>query len=233
MSTLTHAIVALVLAVNPLADLLPLQEDRTLRPLEESDPNRDAVRKEVERIERTKEDSPVGNRVTRVGRIESTDATTLFPGWAFYSIEFSNYMKPGFEEALIGLAFGLGETFAVPPGAGEPMALFHSGNYEAFGELLKRTQVTVGNTGDAKRVWDAFCGVHRKSWRRHPIEEVSTTEWKLGVYSYDQGIADDGKFRTIVKQTHFKRLTIDPESQRVAGWKSVVETSDERREPAR
>ena len=57
--------------------------------------------------------------------------------------------------------------------------------------------------------------------------------WRLGLYSYDQTVSETGGVRTIVKRTHYYKVVTDAKSGAVASWESVVETSDQRTEPAR
>lgn len=61
---------------------------------------------------------------------------------------------------------------------------------------------------------------------------MADTEWRLGRSGYDQTVASDGGFRTVVTRTHYKRVRTDPKTYRVLSWESVVDTSNERRVPA-
>jgi len=213
-----------VVSVAPLSGL----KQAGLRPVGKSDVHWAVVQAEMTRITSTDPASPVGNRLETVGRMEGKASRTLFPGWRFYAFIYSNYKKPGFDSRPVSLAAGLGHTLAVSSDSTENVRLLHYGNYETYGDFLIRNKVLVRNSGEAKLVWHAFCEIHRKSWQNYGIERVSDHVWKLGIYSYDQTVADAGDGKAIVRRTHFMRVTTDPATNQVIAWKAVVETSDEK-----
>ena len=145
----------------------------SLLPVAGNDPNRKLIDAETATITDTGGSNPVGNKLEASGKIDETTLRTLFPNWDFYAFLYSNYLKKGFEEAAVHLAAGLGHTLAVERGTGATLRLDHFGNHEAFGELLKRARVTLRNADDARRVWDAFCELHCKSWRGYPLQRIS------------------------------------------------------------
>jgi hypothetical protein len=65
------------------------------------------------------------------------------------------------------------------------------------------------------------------------MEKVSDTEWKLGIFSYEDTLSVVNGVKTIVKRTQFIRVATDPATHLIVAWESVVETSDERTERAR
>ncbi len=212
------------ISAGPLANLIY----RDLHPVERSDPHWDIVQAEMARITSTDPASPVGNRLEAAGRIEGGTIRTLFPGWEFYAFVYSNYMRKGFDDKKASLAMRLGYTLAVAPNSGETIRLYHYGDYEAYGALLARNKVTISNAEEARLVWRAFCEVHRKGWQNYGIERVSDSEWRLGITSGDQTIAEVDNTKTIVKRTYFTRVLTDPTTHQILAWKSTVETSDKR-----
>lgn len=223
----------MILAISAAIAQKPLPVDTTVTPVNELSAHWNIVQTEIERITRDTPESPVGNKLEMVGTIEGKAIRSLFPGWAFYALRYSNYIKEGYDGKHVSLAFGLGHTFAVSPYSREGMRLYHYGNYEEYGHLLRETKVAISNARDAKLVWDAFCEIHRKAWKDFTVEKVSETEWKLGVYSYEQPISVVDGVGTIVKITHFMQVTTDPFSKQITIWKSIVETSKKRPERTR
>lgn len=205
----------------------------SLHPVAANDPNRNLVDDEIARIVDTGSDNPVGNKLEAAGRIEEQAGRTLFPKWDFYAFLYSNYLKKGFEEAAVHLAGRLGHTLAVEKETGAILRLDHYGNHVAYGDLLKRAGAVFGNGDDARRIWDAFCEIHCKSWIGYAAQKTAEGEWRLGIYSYDQTVSETGGVRTLVKRTHYFRVVTEAESGAVVSWESVVETSGQRTQPVR
>ncbi|HYE19054.1 MAG TPA: hypothetical protein VEA69_11455 [Tepidisphaeraceae bacterium] len=165
-------------------------------------------------------------------KVESPAAAKLFPGLRFASIEWNESLAPGTDGGAIGLAAGLQTTIAIDPKAGAVIAeLSGHGNYEAFGEMLAKWRAPLRDQVDATTIWAAFCAIHHKHWMDQPHERVSDAEWRLGRYSYDQTVASDGGFKTVVTKTHYKLVRVDPATGRVTGWKSRVDSANERKVP--
>ncbi len=227
------SLAALLIALTPAAtaQVSSLPKDTTLSPVEESDAHWNIVQKEIERITKTDPESAVANQMLRVGRIEGKAARLLFPKWKFYYFSYANYLKEGFEDhlSLAHLAFGLGHTIALVPGSRESRRL----GAESWGEMLREEKVVISNADDAKLVWHAFCEVHMNAWKDYGIERVSETEWKLGIFSYDQTASVVDGVKTIEKRTHYTRVETSPSSNEVTLWKNILETSDRRLEKMR
>jgi len=202
----------------------------SLLPVGADDPNRKLVDAEIARIVDAGADNPVGNSLEAAGKLDELAVRTLFPQWDFYVFKYSNYLKKGYEEAAVHLAGGLGHTLAVDRETGAILQLNHFGNHEAYGDLLKRAGAVLRNSEDARKIWDAFCDIHRKSWKGYAAQRISENEWRLGLYSYDQTVSEVDGVRTIVKRTHYFQVLTETESGAVSSWKSVVETSDRRSE---
>ena len=172
---------------------MPFPTDTTLHNVDESEANWEIVHKEIQRIVSTEEHSPVGNKIEGFGRIEGKAIESLFPGWKFYAFEYSNYKKEGFTRYPVGLGAYIGHTLAINSTTKETIRLWHSGNYEDYGRLLKENTILIKNADDVRLVWDTFCEIHRKAWKDQKIEKVSESVWKLGNHSYDQTVSfDDG-----------------------------------------
>jgi hypothetical protein len=219
-------ITMLMLAVGAASAQIDVPSDTTLAPIEKSDAHWKIIQMEIEQITKGATESPIGNRLERVGRIEGKAIRTLFPGWKFYSLTYSNYAKKGVDARSLSLAAHLGHTIAVALNSREKKKLFHFGNHEEYGSLLIETKAAISNTDDAELVWDAFCEIHRKGWKGRNVEKISETEWKIGITSYDQTISIVDDISTIVNITHFMQVTTDPTSKQIVAWKSIVETSN-------
>lgn len=135
-----------------------------------------------------------------VGKITDPAIAELFPGWVFYSMSYTMFAQPGYE-GKVSIAGGLGHTFAVPPDGGDVMRFGHHGNYREYGDLLAKTGVVLRDEADARLVLKAFCKIHHSGSWTAPIEQVSPTEWKLGIYRSDQTIAHENGRNVIVTRT--------------------------------
>lgn len=228
MRTLAYATAILILATSPATAQMQFPKDSPLSDVNESDVHWNIVQAEVKRITKDDPESPVGNKLEMVGRIEGKAIRSLFPNWVFYALSYSNYKKPGFDDQPASLASGLGHTLAIAPDSRRLMRFSHYGSYVAYGHLLRETKAAIRNAEDAKLVWNAFCAIHRKAWEDHEVERVAENMWKLGIYSYDETISVVDGVSTIVKRTHFMQVATDPTSKQITSWKSIVETSDKR-----
>lgn len=132
---------------------------------------------------------------------------TLFPQHRFFAISWSESAVPGKEKETLGLASGL-ETTLVCDAAGKTVKeLHHTGNYEAFGELLKSAKITIRTNDDAKLVWNAFCDVHQKHWQKQPAIKIDDRTWHLGDetrdgYHYYYEVLLDADFRVTSAKLH-------------------------------
>jgi hypothetical protein len=228
MRIFTVVTVILILTTGAVRAQMDVPNDTTVTAVSETDVHWKIVQKEIEQITKGAPDSPIGNKLEMVGRIEGWAIRELFPGWEFYAVSYSNYKKEGFDDRPVSLAAGLGLTLAVGPDSRLNIRMSHYGNHEEYGHLLIETKAAIRNTDDANLVWHAFCEIHRKAWKGRTVEKVSETEWKLGIYSYDQTVSVVDGLSTIVKRTHFMQVTTDATSKQITSWKSVVETSNNR-----
>ena len=228
MRIFAYVAVILILTASAARAQMDVPNDTTVSPVSEADVHWKIVQREIEQITEGAPDSPVGNQLEMVGRIEGRAIRELFPGWEFYAVSYSNYKKEGFDDRPVSLAAGLGLTLAVGPDSRLNIRMSHYGNHEEYGHLLIETKAAIRNTDDANLVWHAFCEIHRKAWKGRTVEKVSETEWKLGIYSYDQTVSVVDGLSTIVKRTHFMQVTTDATSKQITSWKSVVETSNNR-----
>jgi len=228
MRIFTVVTVILILTTGAARAQMDVPNDTTVTAVSETDVHWKIVQKEIEQITKGAPDSPIGNKLEMVGRIEGWAIRELFPGWEFYAVSYSNYKKEGFDDRPVSLAAGLGLTLAVGPDSRLNIRMSHYGNHEEYGHLLIETKAAIRNTDDANLVWHAFCEIHRKAWKGRTVEKVSETEWKLGIYSYDQTVSVVDGLSTIVKRTHFMQVTTDATSKQITSWKSVVETSNNR-----
>jgi hypothetical protein len=208
-------------------------QNRHLVPVSESDVRWAVVKDEIDRITRINPTSPVANRLGGFGRIDGKASRALFPAWEFFSFTYSNYLRDGFTSGHASLAFGLGHTLAVSSDGTAAVRLYYDGNYEQYGDLLLKSNVTMADARAARRIWDAFNEIHMKGWSALEPEKRSTGEWRLGRTRYDQTISVVGGRKTVVTRTHYVKVKTDPATHRITSWESVVETSNERVERER
>lgn len=204
------------------------QDYTTLKPVDETDVHWDIVQMEIRRITKSDPNSPVGNKIEKIGIIDGNDVRSLFPDWKFYGFEYSNYAKNISDKNAVHLALGLRQTLAVPSDSNSVrnLRLYNWGNYNEYEELLKINKISIRDANDANLVWNAFCEIHRKGWKDYKVEKVSDNEWKLGIYEYNQTVSDVNGVKTIVKRTHYSKVTTDPNTKKITEWKMQVETSD-------
>lgn len=105
---------------------------------------------------------------------------TLFPQHRFYAVSWSQHPPPGTEKNALGLALGIETTLVCDATGNLVKEVQHTGNYEAFGELLHASHVTLRTADDAKLVWNAFCDIHQKHWQELPAIKVDDKTWHLG-----------------------------------------------------
>jgi len=117
--------------------------------------------------------------------LPSQSLKTLFPDKRFFAMSWCERPAEGKEKEAIGLAFCLGTTLVCDAEEKVIKEVFHTGNYEAFGELLSAEKVTIRNNRDAKIVWEAFCDLHQKHWKDQGIERKKDGVWHLGVTTTD------------------------------------------------
>ena len=145
--------------------------------------------------------------------VNSPATAQLFPKLQFASISRSWDGHP---------ADDLGVTVAIDTAAKRIVKeLLRYGNYEKYGELLVDHRVTLRDAADAKLIWDAFCDIHHRHWKDHPLKKVSASEWHLGISQYDQ------------TRTHYMKVLVDPRTGQITSWESKVDSSDERKIPTK
>jgi len=163
--------------------------------------------------------------------VESPAAAKLFPTLQFASVRWSERANPAAKKP-VAQAIGLEKTLGVDRKKEKiVIELYGWGNYVAFGKLLVDHRIKLRDEEDAQLVWNAFCELHHKHWQHYKLQRISEREWRLGIFSYDQGISSFSGFRTIVTRTHCMKVTVDPESGRILSWKSIVDTSNKRKVP--
>jgi hypothetical protein len=153
--------------------------------------------------------------------VNSPAAAQLFPKLQFASMSFSAACAHGLE---VTVAIDTATKCLVKE-------LYCYGSYEAYGELLVDHRVPLRDAADAKLVWDAFCDIHHRHWKDLPLKKVSASEWHLGISQYDQTTSVVGEFKTVVTQTHYKKVLVDPRTGQITSWESKGDSSDERKIP--
>lgn len=98
---------------------------------------------------------------------------SLFPQLRFFTTDWSETPAPGKEREAVGLGLGIEVTLVCDSKGKLVKELFHTGNYDPFGELLAANKVAIRSDGDAKLVWEAFCDVHQRHWKEQPARKVS------------------------------------------------------------
>ena len=163
-------------------------------------------------------------------RVVSPSGAKLFPELRFYTISWDENLHPeaprGPGLSPIGRAIGLEKTVPIIAETNEIKA-----DYPGFWEAIIERKVAIKDQEDAELVWNAFCEIHHKHWQSSPCKRIGPDEWRLGVSSYDQNVAADEKFKTMVTRTHYQRLKIDPETGVVLSSEGVVDTDNERKVP--
>jgi hypothetical protein len=164
--------------------------------------------------------------------VKSPAAAKLFPDLQFFSVRWSEKAIPSNKGRPSGLAFGLERTLGIDPQKKlVVVTMYNSGYYEPFGKLLVDRKVKIRDDGDALLVWQAFCDVHHHHWMDYALRKIDDESWRLGIFRYDQTVASDENSQTVVTNTHYMNVGVDPESHQIVSWKSVVETSDRREVP--
>lgn len=108
----------------------------------------------------------------------------LFPELRFFYIWWSEAaVDPGEEPRVYGRGLGLSATVICDQDGPLSTGLLNWGNYEGFGELLKTYEVRLRDEGDARKIWEAFCDLHRKGWRKQGHEKKGDLRWHLGQFS--------------------------------------------------
>lgn len=110
----------------------------------------------------------------------------LFPHQRFFAVSWSEKAAPGKEKEAVGLAFGLEATLVCDAAGKIIKEVHHTGNYEAFGELLNASKVAIRTSDDAKLVWNAFCDIHQRHWQKQPAIKVGDKTWHLGDITIDR-----------------------------------------------
>jgi len=59
--------------------------------------------------------------------------------------------------------------------------------------------------------------------------KISDNEWKLGISSYDQTISTDDASKVVVTRTHYTKIITGTNTNEIIEWKSIVDTSNERK----
>ena len=65
------------------------------------------------------------------------------------------------------------------------------------------------------------------------MKKISASEWRLGLSSYDQTISVADGFMTVVTRTHYMQVLVDAETGRIGSAETKVDTTDERKIPAK
>ncbi|MCF6313479.1 MAG: hypothetical protein L3J39_13625 [Verrucomicrobiales bacterium] len=139
--------------------------------------------------------------------ITADSLNTLFPRHRFFAISWSEMPTPGKEKEAIGLAIDLEITLVCDAEGKIAKEVHHTGNYEAFGELLNAANVVIRSTDDAKLVWNAFCGIHQKHWQKQPPIKIDGKTWHLGDvtigrFHYYYEVLLDADFRVASAKLH-------------------------------
>ncbi len=138
-------------------------------------------------------------------------ARRLFPKLRFAIIFWSEHPAPGVNsEDVIGLALDSQDTVAIDPQARQVKGECCGSPDTGFGNLLKLYQCRVRNEADAKAVWIAFCEISFRDWKDWPVQQISPTEWHLGITKYTQTIADSGGYETRVDDIDYVKVMVDP-----------------------
>lgn len=212
----------LLLFVFSIAFVIVWAQD--LIPVNEKDTHWGSVQSEIKRITESDPNSLTINKIDTFGAINTKDTNSLFPGWKFYGFTFSMYPKNPSDKNKVHLASRLRSTLAVSdPNSAKSFQLYSYKDYEKF---LKMNKIVIRDTNDARLIWDAWCEIHRGGRKDLKIEKVSDNEWKLGIYEYNQTVSDVNGIKTIVKRTHYSKVTTDPNTKHITEWRMLVETSD-------
>ena len=161
-----------------------------------ADPNARILEAEITRVETVAQDAIIGHHVTRVYRTGGAAARALLPDVQFYSVSYSMFKRPGFENEHVSLAW-ITYTLAVRPKTGEARPLLSDGDYSA---LFNTSGVAIRNVAEARRVWSAFREIYHAGFSSGEVRRVSATEWRLGTNAY------------------FVRVTTASGSGRIVGW---------------
>ena len=118
--------------------------------------------------------------------IPSESLRRLFPDLRFITIHWNEVAIPGTTEKFASRAYGLFVILAVDSSKQTTQEFFGYGNYEEFGSLLSRHDITINSPDDATLVWNSFCDLHQKHWKDQGIERIDDRTWHLGVITIDR-----------------------------------------------
>lgn len=165
-------------------------------------------------------------------RVESAALSQLFPKLAFYSITWSQSLRPDAPTRHVSLALGLKATVGIDRDTGEVEAeLYCHTGCDAFGQLLVKHKTVLQNDADAIRIWKAFCELHHTHWPGPLAQRISETEWRLPISRHDRTVSSTDKTKTVETWTSYMQTMVDAESKEILSCEQKVDTSYERTPP--
>jgi hypothetical protein len=166
-------------------------------------------------------------------KVDSPAAAKLFPNLRFASLVWDMHRHPEYK-GPVSLALGLEMVVAVDTKTNRlARELWLYDNHDKFGKLLADYKVTLRDAAEAKLVWDASCDIYGMGSKTAPMKKISDSEWRLGITSYDQTTSVVDGFKTVVTRTHYMRVLVDPKTGQITSSGTKVDSSNERKVPAK
>jgi hypothetical protein len=166
-------------------------------------------------------------------KIDSPAAAKLFPNLRFASLVWDMHRHPEYK-GEVSLALGLEMVVAVDTKTNRlAKELWVYDNHDEFGKLLADYKATLRDAAEAKLVWDASCDIYGKGSKMAAMKKIADSEWHLGITSYDQTTSVVDGFKTVVTRTHYMRVLVDPKTGQITSSGTKVDSSNERKVPAK
>jgi len=118
-----------------------------------------------------------------INLIKSEVLSELFKDYIFVGVPYK-YKVPKGKKHLYSIPGGLYETIAIDTNGSNTYVFFGHGNYEEFANFLHGHRIKLNTTEDAKKIWKAFCDIHKKGWQGDFIQ-IDKNKWKLARQVYD------------------------------------------------
>jgi hypothetical protein len=111
----------------------------------------------------------------------------LCPHYHFYRLSWDELPNPENKEKIHGLAYGLYQNIVIDPQGGVQCLNVDTSNHSDTGKFLVEQKLKITTREDARDLWMAFCDLHQKFWHSRDLQQISATEWHIGLHrSIDQ-----------------------------------------------
>jgi hypothetical protein len=174
--------------------------------------------------ERTEERKEIRLEFNDWVKIKSPAAAKLFPNLRFAAVRWGMERHPEYKGINLSLAGG--ETVvAIDTKTNRIVSV---GDFE---KLFTDHNVTLRDAKQAKLIWNAYCDLSGR-YGGYPIRQISDTEWRLGVASFERTRSVVDGIRTLATEIYYMRVLVDPKTGLITSVEHKVDMSNERKVPA-